>query len=78
MHLADEVRIRRLLDEGKVPGRIELLPSDGSPKQRVVLTPRTDEHYKELLNPMTGAFPVSIVFGVRLPAELDPCSKQAK
>lgn len=77
-HFADEVRIRRLLDEGTVPGRIELLPSDGSQKQRVVLNPQTDAHYKELFDPFTGAFPVTVVVGVRLPAELDPCSKQTK
>lgn len=77
-HFADEARIRRLLDEGKVPGRIELLPSDGSQKQRVVLNPLTDAHYNELFDPFTGAFPVAFFFGVRLPAELDPCGKQAK
>lgn len=78
MHFADEVRIRRLLDEGEVPGRIELLPSDGGQRQRVVLNPLTDAHYKELFNPLTGAFPIGYVVGVRLLAELDPCSKQSK
>lgn len=78
VHLADEARIRRLLDKGEVPGRIELLPSDGSQKQRVVLNPLSDKHYRELLSPLTGAFPVIDVLGVRLPAELDPCSKQSK
>ena len=78
LHTPDKVRIRRLLDEGKVPGRIELLPSDGRQKERVVLNPQTDDHYRHLFNPETGAFPERSFLAIRLPTELDPCSKQSK
>lgn len=76
IYVADPARIRRLLDEGKVVGRIEIVPPwTGVPdrhEENVVLHSVTPEHYKALLNPATGAFALTEEQCIRLPAELDP------
>lgn len=74
MYVADDERIRQLLDEGKVSGRIELV--DG--KNRVVLHSVTVEHYKVLLNPDKGAFRPTGYQCIRLPLELDPCKDASR
>jgi hypothetical protein len=72
---ADEDRIRKLMDEGKVPGRIELIQSAGRQLERVVLHSLTADHYRVLFGADKGAFRLMIGSCVRLPAELDPCNK---
>lgn len=76
---ADDARIRQLLDQGKVPGRIEPQQFHYSERQeqRVVLHSLTADHYAALLDPASGAFRPTEFQCIRLPAELDPC-KDAK
>jgi hypothetical protein len=72
----DETRIRKLLDEGKVPGRVEFVPSgDRLDDARVVFHSLTADHSKLLFDPDNGAFRVVLGSCIRLPAELDPCNK---
>jgi hypothetical protein len=84
---ADEARIRQLLDQGKVPGRIEYVMDFpayvGQPNysatyqwQRVVLHSLRAEHYDVLLQLEDGAFKATILQCTRLPAELDPCKAE--
>lgn len=85
---ADEARIRQLLDQGKVPGRIEYVMDFpayvGQSKysateqwQRVVLHSSRTEHYDVLLQLEDGAFKVFFQC-TRLPAELGPCKAEQK
>ena len=76
IYMADPSRIRRLLDEGKVVGRIEIVPPwtgfPGRHEEQVVLHSLKPEHYKALLDPGQGAFTLTDEQCIRLPAELDP------
>jgi hypothetical protein len=77
LYVPDEKRIRELLAQGKVSGRIEFEP--GKEIGRVVLHSLTADHYSVLFDPNAGAF--SLLIGskdegrcLRLPAEADPCN----
>jgi len=71
----DEARIRELVMQGRVPGRIELTPSGDGQSQRVVVGTFAANQYEVLFDPMGGAFKLMPGSAIRLPAELDPCSK---
>lgn len=77
----DMARIRKLLDEGKVPGRVEfqlgtnVFTSEPAQETLVVLHSLTDEHYEILFDRENGAFKPDDVVCIRLPAELDPCNR---
>ena len=71
----DEVRIRQLVNQGKVSGRVEQYPSNGGQRDRVVVGPLTADHYAVLLDPETGGFKLRPGACIRLPGELDPCNK---
>jgi len=71
----DEARVRTLVKEGALPGRFE--------DQKIVLGPLKSEHYRILLSSEPPAYrcdPPKGHVSIRLPSELDPCSKleQAK
>jgi hypothetical protein len=76
LYAPDETRIRELVMQGKLPGRIELFPTEDGQKERVVVGTLAPKHYDVLFDPNTGAFNLMPGWAtIRLPAELDPCNK---
>ena len=71
----DRTRIRNLLDEGKVPGRVEFVLPVERQAARVVFHSLTADHTKLFFDPKNGAFTMVPLSCIRLPAELDPCNK---
>jgi hypothetical protein len=72
---ADHDRIRKLLDEGKISGRIESVQSGDHLEERLVLHSLTADHYKLLFELHEGVLGQPIGFCIRVPPELDPCDK---